>query len=128
MSVQLDHAIVSVRDKTAAARRLAQLLDVPWGETVTGRFTPVYVNEGLTLEFDETDRQLPVQHYCFRVSEVAFDAIFTRIVDAGIAYRSSPLGPVDMTVNERNGGRNIYWDADGVVWEILTVSYARPAV
>jgi predicted lactoylglutathione lyase len=25
------------------------------------------------------------------------------------------------------GGRNIYWnDADGHVWEILTVSYARP--
>lgn len=128
MSVELDHAIVSVPDKKAAAKLLAQLLDVPWGETSAGRFAPVYVNEGLTLEFDETDKRLSVQHFCFRVSEEAFDAIFSRIADAGIEYRSSPLGPVDMKVNERNGGRNIYWDADGVVWEILTVSYARPAL
>ena len=32
-----------------------------------------------------------------------------------------------MTINTRLGGRNVYWnDANGHIWEILTVSYARP--
>ncbi|MGW8179207.1 MAG: VOC family protein [bacterium] len=126
MSLELDHAIVSVRDKRAAAELLAYLLDVHWEESATGRFIPVYVNDGLTLDFDEADGSLPVQHFCFRVSEEVFDAILARIRAKGIKYRSTPHGPVDMEVNTRNGGRNIYWEEpEGLVWEILTVSYAR---
>jgi hypothetical protein len=31
-----------------------------------------------------------------------------------------------MQINRRLGGKNLYWqDADGHLWEILTVSYAR---
>ncbi len=42
-------------------------------------------------------------------------------------YRSQPNGPTDMKINTRLGGRNIYWtDANQHIWEILTVSYARP--
>jgi hypothetical protein len=126
MSVELDHAIVSVPDKRAAAELLAHLLGVPWEESGTGRFTPVYVNHGLTLDFDEADEPLPVQHFCFRVSEEEFEGILARIRGKGIDYRSTPHGPVDMEVNTRNSGRNIYWEKpEGVVWEVLTVSYAR---
>jgi hypothetical protein len=33
-----------------------------------------------------------------------------------------------MQINTRGGGKNLYWnDADGHNWEMLTVSYARPA-
>jgi hypothetical protein len=33
-----------------------------------------------------------------------------------------------MTINTRLGGKNLYWqDADGHLWEILTISYARRA-
>ena len=126
MSVQLDHAIVSVRDKRAAAELLAYLLGVPWEESGIGGFVPVYVNDGLTLDFDEADGSLPVQHFCFRVSDEEFDGILARIKGKRIDYRSTPHGPVDMKVNLHNGGRNIYWEQpEGVVWEILTVSYAR---
>ncbi len=126
MSVELDHAIVSVRNKKAAAELLAYLLDVPWEESGIGRFAPVYVNDGLTLDFDEADGSLPAQHFCFRVSEEEFDGILARIKGKGIDYRSTPHGPVDMKINLSNGGRNIYWEKpEGVVWEILTVSYAR---
>lgn len=126
MSIELDHAIVSVPDKRSAAESLAYLLDVPWEESGTGRFTPVFINDGLTLDFDEIATVSPVQHFCFRVSEDQFDAILGRIQGKGIPYRSSPHGPVDNRVNESNGGRNIYWEEPrGVVWEILTVSYAR---
>ena len=46
--------------------------------------------------------------------------------DIGIAYRSQPHGPADMTVNTSMGGRFVYWsEPDGHVWEALTESYAR---
>lgn len=127
MSVQLDHLIVPVHDRRRAAELLAFLLDVPWAESdAGGPFSPVYINDGLTLDFDEAEGAFPVQHYCFRVSEEEFDAILTRIKARRIEYRSTPHGPADMKINTRHGGRIMYWNKpDGHVWEVLTVSYAR---
>lgn len=126
MSIQLDHTIVPARDRKAAAELLATLLDVPWAQSGIGPFCPVYVNDGLTLDFDQADGPFPVQHYCFRVSEAEFDGILARIRASGIGYRSTPHGPVDMQVNTQYGGRIVYWgEPDGHVWEALTVSYAR---
>lgn len=126
MSVQLDHAMVSARDRKGAARRLATILGVPWAEAGVGPFCPVYVNEGLTLDFDQAEGDFPVQHFCFRVGEAEFDGIVSRLAAHGIEYRSTPHGPVDMKVNTLHGGRIVYWsEPDGHVWEALTVSYAR---
>ena len=124
MAIQLDHVIVPSRDKHAAAQGLAALLDVPSGESL-GEFVAVYVNEGLTLDFANRD-QFERYHLCFRVDDAGFDAIFGRIKAAGISYRSRPHGEDDLQINTRLGGKNLYWqDADGHLWEILTVSYAR---
>ena len=126
MTIQLDHAIVSSHDKTASAQLLAELLGVPWGQAAAGPFCAVYVNDGLTLDFMETAEHFPVEHYCFRVGPEEFDAILERIKAAGIKYRSTVRGPVDMQINTQFG--NIYWnEPDGHQWEMLTVSYARPA-
>ena len=125
MTIQLDHIIVPSHDPVDGARSLAGLLGAPWAEA-QGSFSPVYVNEALTLDFANRERvdSLPV---CFRVSESDFDAILARIEAAGITYRSSPRGANDRQINRRLGGKNLYWeDADGHLWEILTVSYARP--
>lgn len=128
MSIQLDHTIVPARNKVAAAKQLAEILDVPWSETGMGPFSPVYVNDGLTLDFVQTDEPFPIYHFCFRVSEAEFDSIFGRIKAAGIAYRSTPHGPADMQINTQYGGRIVYWsEPEGHWWEILTVSYARQA-
>lgn len=125
MTIQLDHFIVSSRDKVAAAKLLGELLGVPWAETGMGPFSPVYLNDGLTLDFFETGEPFPVEHYCFRVTQPEFDAILARIQAAGIPYRSTVRGPVDMKVDPQYG--NIYWnEPDGHQWELLTVSYARP--
>jgi hypothetical protein len=127
MSIELDHAIVPSRDRKAAAEMIADLLGVPWAEAGFGPFSAVYVNDGLTLDFDQAEGPLPVHHYCFRVSEAEFDGILTRIRARGIAHRSTPHGPADMQVNTQHGGRIVYWnEPDGHVWEALTVSYARP--
>lgn len=127
MAVELDHLLVPARNRIASARLIARLLGVPWAESgAAGPFSPVYVNEGLTLDFDETGEPFPIQHFCFRVGEAEFDAILQRIVAAGLAYRSTPHGPVDSKVNTHHGGRIVYWsEPDGHVWEMLTVSYAR---
>ena len=127
LHVELDHTIVPSHNKLAAARQLAELLDVPWAERAAlGPFTPVFVNEGLTLDFIDTDEDFPIYHFCFRVDQAGFDAILGRIKAAGIAFRSNVRGPVDMQVNTELGGSLVYWnEPDGHQWEILTQSYAR---
>jgi hypothetical protein len=127
MPAQLDHLIVPSKNRVAAAQMLAHLLGVAWSEqAAVGPFSPVYVNQGLTLDFDEWPEPVPKQHYCFRVSEPEFDAIFERIQAAGLAFRSSPIGDNDYKINCAFGGKLVYWnEPDGHAWEILTVSYAR---
>jgi len=126
MSVHLDHLMVPARDKLASAKLLAELLGVPWSPASAGPFIAVYVNDGLTIDFDEWSEPLPKIHYCFRVDEPGFDAILARLQAAGIPYRSSVHGPVDHRVDSEHGGRIVYWNApDGHQWEMLTASYAR---
>ena len=128
MTIELDHTIVPARDKVAAARQLAELLGVAWAASGLGPFAPVHVNDGLTLDFIDTDEAFPIYHFCFRVSQAEFDAILGRIRAAGIAYRSSVRGPVDLQVSTEFGGNGVYWnEPEGHQWEMLTVSYARPA-
>ncbi|MCY1272967.1 hypothetical protein D9M68_239790 [compost metagenome] len=126
MTVHLDHLMVPARDKLASARLLAELLGVPWAESGVGPFVPVYLNDGLTLDFDQWSEPFPLLHLCFRVSQEEFDAILGRIRAAGIPYRSNVHGPVDYRVDTEHGGSIVYWnEPDGHQWEILTVSYAR---
>lgn len=126
MSVELDHTIIPARDKVAAAKLLAELLGVPWAPESFGVFAPVYVNDGLTLDFIGTDEDFPVYHFCFRVGDAEFDAILARIKAAGIKFRSSVRGSMDGKISTEYGGRGIYWnEPEGHQWEMLTASYAR---
>ena len=127
--MQLDHCIVSGRDRRASAELLAKILDVPWSETGVGPFCPVFVSDSFTLDYDQADGDYPVQHFCFRVSDPEFDALLNRLKALDIPFRSTPHGPVDGQVNSHHGGRIVYWSKpDGHVWEALTVSYARNRV
>lgn len=126
-AVDLDHLIVPTKDRVASARLLGTLLGVPWAEQAKiGPFSPVFVNDGLTVDFDQWTDPVPKQHYCFRVDPVRFEAILGRIKAAGLPFRSGPFPPDDYRVNEAFGGKLVYWsEPDGHAWEILTVSYAR---
>ncbi len=126
MAIELDHTIVPSHHKAASAKLLGELLNVPWSVTGLGPFSPVYVSDGLTLDFIDTDEDFPVYHFCFRVTQSDFDAILARIQAAGIPYRSSVGGPMNMQINTDYGGNMIYWnEPDGHQWEMLTASYAR---
>ena len=100
----------------------------------------VYINDSLTLDFinfgsqaaatigmvAKHDQPVPINHYCFRVSDADFDAIVERIKKAGVKFSSNGLEPDDK-INTRLGGKGVYFmEPDGHGWEILTVSYARP--
>lgn len=129
MPIELDHTLVPSHHKLTSAKLLAELLGVPWSEDGLGPFSQVFVNEGLTLDFIETDEPFPPYHFCFRVSQEEFDAILGRLQVAGIAYRSTVRGPDDSKINTDYGGSMIYWnEPDGHQWEMLTVSYARQPV
>ena len=84
MAILLDHVIVPSRNPVASAEVFAGILGVAW-EAKVGHFTPVYVNETLTLDFDEAE-QFESHHYCFHVSDKEFDGIFERVCCAGIIH------------------------------------------
>ena len=124
MAIHLDHSLVPAKSRDASARLLAQVLGVPWGPASVGPFAEVYVNEGTTLDFIQTDEAFPVYHFCFRVDAAEFAAILGRLKEAGIPYRSKAFGPVDNAVDPHYG--NVYWNLpEGHQWEMLQVSYAR---
>jgi len=127
MSIMLDHLIVPCQDRVSAARQLAMILGVPWAESAAiGPFSPVFVSDQLTLDFDQWSESVPTLHYAFQVDAAAFDGILSRLRACGIPYRSLPHGDQDQKVNEALGGRLVYWsEPAGHIWEALTVSYAR---
>lgn len=127
MTVHLDHLLIPASDRVASARLIATLFEVPWAaQGPAGPFSVVYLNDGLTLDFDQWEPPIARQHYAFRVTEEAFDAILQRLAAVGIVHRSTPHGPADGQVNTAVGGRIAYWSRpDDHVWEILTESYAR---
>jgi hypothetical protein len=128
MHIELDHILVPAKNREQAAQQLATILGVDWGPANVGPFTAVYVSDRLTIDFDEWDGDIPKGHYCFRTDDENFDRILERLQEAKIAYRSHPHGDDDYSVNDYLGGKGIYWSQpDGHAWEVLTVSYARPA-
>lgn len=92
----LDHVILQVNDAAASAAFYTSILGFV-DEGLDGPFTVLRVNEGLTLQLAPWGTK-GHQHYAFVVSREEFDAIFARIVAAGV-----PHGPTFHTVGEGTG-------------------------
>lgn len=124
MPVELNHTIVAARDKAAAADFLATILGLTVGAPY-GPFLPVETSNGVTLDFMDSDEdQIASQHYAFLVSEEDFDAIFTRIQQAGITYYADPGHREAGRINHHDGGRGTYFeDPNGHNLEIITRPY-----
>jgi len=121
MTVTLNHTIVPVRDKAAAAKFFADIFGLKRGRM--GYFAPVRLNKSLTLLFsDEDDEKFESHHYAFHVSEREFDAILRRVKEAKLAFGSAPWSLADGKLNDWGGGRGVYFrDPDGHVLELMTV-------
>lgn len=123
MVVQLNHTIVPVHDKSTSAAFLTEILGLPEA-TPFGPFMVVEVDNDLSLDYMDTDREITPQHYAFLVGESDFDEIFGRISGRGLPYWADPGHSRSGEINTRDGGRGVYFDdPDGHNLEILTRPY-----
>jgi catechol 2,3-dioxygenase-like lactoylglutathione lyase family enzyme len=123
MAVQLNHTIVSVRDKQESATFLSQVLGV--AEPVPfGPFLVVQVDNDVSLDFADDHGPVHPQHYAFLVGEPEFDEIFARIRERGLTYWADPGRRREGEINHNDGGRGVYWeDPSGHLLEIITRPY-----
>jgi catechol 2,3-dioxygenase-like lactoylglutathione lyase family enzyme len=124
VAIELNHLIVPARDKEEAARFYERMFGFEY-EGPMGHFAPIRIpGQSLTLDFDTWESFEP-QHYAFKVSEAEFDAIFGRIVEAGLVYGSEPFDSENGKINRWNGGRGVYFrDPSGHLLELLTRDYS----
>lgn len=119
MTITLNHTIVPARDKKASAEFFARIFDLKVEPTV-GHFAAVRVNDTLTLDFAD-EEEFDSHHYAFHVSDQEFDAIFTRVQEAGLEYSSDPMHQNKGQINHRKEGRGFYfYDPNGHNLELLT--------
>ncbi|MGH8893778.1 MAG: VOC family protein [Actinomycetes bacterium] len=123
MPAQLNHTIVSVRDKAESATFLAEVLGVA-PPTPYGPFLVVELANGVSLDYADDRGTVHPQHYAFLVSEDEFDEIFGRIQERGLVYWADPARRRQGEINTNDGGRGVYWEEpSGHFLEIITVPY-----
>ena len=123
MSIQLNHTIVWVRDKRESATFLTELLGLDAPKPY-GPFFVVQLDNDVSLDFADTQRDVQPQHYAFLVSEKQWDEIFGRIKERGLPYWADPMKTRPGAYNTNGGGRGVYWDEpSGHALEIITRPY-----
>ena len=123
MPIELNHTIVPARDAYASAMFLKEILglDAP---TRFGPFWAVALDNGVTLDFQDSNEAMPIEHYAFLVTEAEFDAIFARIRERKLTYWADPMHSRPNEINRNDGGRGLYWnDPNGHYLEIITRPY-----
>ena len=123
MTIQLNHTIVWCRDKRRSARFLADILGRP-PPTRFGPFMVVELDNGVSLDFHDTEEEIAAQHYAFLIGEPEFDAVFARIAERKLDYFADPGQRRRGEINRNDGGRGMYFeDPDGHLLEVITRPY-----
>jgi hypothetical protein len=123
MSIQLNHTIVHVKDRWAAARDLGQVLGLP-EPTAYGPFAELKLDNTVSLDFMDTEGEIHGQHYAFLVDEDDFDLVLGRLRDGGRPWWADPFKRRPQQINHDDGGRGLYWQGhDGHWLEIITRPY-----
>jgi catechol 2,3-dioxygenase-like lactoylglutathione lyase family enzyme len=123
MAVQFNHTIVTSRDNEASARFFTEILGLPQAARF-GPFLVVELNNGVSLDFYESEGEIASQHYAFLITEQEFDEIVTRIGERGINYWADPGQSRPREINHHDGGRGVYFeDPNGHLLEIITRPY-----
>jgi len=123
VAIELNHTIVPARDPYASAAFLAEILGLA-PPVRFGPFWAVALDNGVTLDFQHSDEEIPIEHYAFLVSESEFDGIFARIRERGLDFWADPAHERRFEINHNDGGRGVYWnDPSGHYLEIITRPY-----
>ncbi|WNG37759.1 VOC family protein [Archangium minus] len=123
MTVRFNHTIIAAKDKVRSAKFLAELLGRPEPQPF-GHFLVVKLDDGVSLDYIESDADFPGQHYAFLVSDDVFDSLIAKIRDRGIQHWADPRGHRPGEINTHDGGRGVYFqDPSGHYMEAITVPY-----
>ena len=105
----LDHTLVPAAKQGRRGETPRRAARGCLGAPRPGPFAPVYVNDGLTLDFIDTDEAFPIYHFCFRVTR--------RTSTQFCAHRGCghPLSQRGARPNRHEGqhrtrGRLVYWN------------------
>ena len=90
MSIELNHTIVHVKDRWAASRDVGRLLGLP-DATAYGPFAELKLDNGVSLDFMDTEGEIHGQHYAFLVSEDDFDLVLGRLRADGREWWADPF-------------------------------------
>lgn len=123
MAAQLNHTIVWCRDKKRSAAFLADILGRP-APTRFGPFLVVGLDNGVSLDFHDSDGEIAAQHYAFLIGEDDFDAVLARVRASNRTYWADPGQSRRDQINRNDGGRGFYFeDPDGHLLEVITRPY-----
>ncbi len=124
MAVAFNHTIIAARDKRGSAAFFTGLFGLPEA-TFWEPFAIVTLADGVFVQFAEPGvAEIPMQHYAFLVDDDTFDAIYGRIVAAGLDHAGDPQGTMPNQINTNHGGRGVYFrDPAGHGLEVITRPY-----
>jgi catechol 2,3-dioxygenase-like lactoylglutathione lyase family enzyme len=121
--VELNHTIVSAKDRKESAQFLAYVLGLETGEP-WGPFLPVTLSNRVTQDYVTSTEPITIQHYAFLVSDEEFDLAFERIRGACVEFYPDPQLSRPGEINHNDGGRGLYFlDPSGHGLEIITRPY-----
>jgi hypothetical protein len=123
MAIELNHTIVHVRDRWSASGEVGHVLGLPEA-TAYGPFAELKLDNGVSLDFMDTEDEIHGQHYAFLVDEATFDVVLGQLRADGRGWWADPFKRQPGQVNHADGGRGLYWEGpDGHWLEIITRPY-----
>lgn len=124
MPVELNHTIVHVSDRKAAAVWVSQMLGLDPPKPY-GPFYGVDLANGVQLDFaDGGAADIRQGHYAFLISEGEFDEIYGRIIEQNVPHWADPGAARPGEINHNDGGRGVYFEGpDGHYLEVITRPY-----
>lgn len=125
--IRIDHIGVPARGRLDAASFLTRILGLDREIPDDGRFAPVHVSSGFTLDFFDAPQFEPM-HVAFVVDDPAFDRILGQLQSEGIAYGSEPNDPANGQVDHPLADRGLYFRTpDGHLFEVMAAALAAEA-
>ena len=123
----MNHTIIPTHDRFTSAKWYAEIFGFEYSKN-WGPFSIVKVNDTLTLDLVNEEKDFADHHYAFKVSEREFDEIMQRLQKKQVQLASGPTaalsGIFDGKTYSLKGGRGVYFlDPNRHLLEIMTADY-----
>lgn len=117
--IRIDHIGVPAHARLDAADFLTRLFGLDSEIADDGRFAPVQVGPGFTIDFFDAE-QIEPMHVAFVSDDATFDRILGQLQSRRIAYGSQPNDPANGRVDHPLADRGLYFrTSDGHLFEVM---------